>query len=89
MPRLGGVSVGTRQEGHGNARDDQRGSRVLRSTRNGCWWVTVRRASAHNVLRGKVRHRSKDRDEVHRRGLELRGKWLAILCLGRPLRGTD
>lgn len=43
---------------------------------------------AFNVLRGKVLHHSKDRDEVYRRGLELRPKRAAILYLGRPPRGT-
>ena len=36
---------------------------------------------ALNVLRGKVLHHSKDRDEVYRRGLELRPKRVAILYL--------
>ena len=43
---------------------------------------------ALNVLRGKVLHHSKDRDEVYRRGLELRPKRMAILYLGRPPQGT-
>ncbi len=41
-----------------------------------------------NVLRGRVLHHSKDRDEVYRRGLELRPERVAILYLGRPARGT-
>lgn len=43
---------------------------------------------AHNVLRGKVLHHSKDRDEVYRKGLELRRKRVAFLYLGRPPQGT-
>ena len=43
---------------------------------------------AFNVLRGEVLHHSKDRDEVYRRGLELRPKRMAILYLGRPPEGT-
>ena len=43
---------------------------------------------ALNVLQGKVLHHSKDRDEVYRRGLELRPKRTAILYLGRPPQGT-
>ena len=39
---------------------------------------------ALNVLRGKVLHHSKDRDEVYRKGIELRPKRVAILYLGRP-----
>ena len=42
----------------------------------------------HNVLRGNVLHHSKDRDEVYRKGLELRPKRVAILYLGRPPQGT-
>lgn len=41
-----------------------------------------------NVLRGKVLHHSKDRDEVYRKGLELRPRHVAILYLGRPPEGT-
>ena len=41
-----------------------------------------------NVLRGKVLHHSKDRDEVYRKGLELGPKRVAILYLGRPPQGT-
>ena len=43
---------------------------------------------AHNVVRGTVLHHSKDRDEVYRRGLELRPKRVAFLYLGRPPEGT-
>lgn len=43
---------------------------------------------ALNVLRGKVLHHSKDRDEVYRKGIELRPKRVAILYLGRPAPGT-
>ena len=43
---------------------------------------------SHNVLQGKVLHHSKDRDEVYRKGLELRPKRVAILYLGRPPQGT-
>ena len=42
----------------------------------------------HNVLRGRVLHHSKDRDEVYRKGLELRPERIAILRLGRPPHGT-
>ena len=42
---------------------------------------------ALNVLRGKVLHHSKNRDEVYRKGLELRPKRMAILYLGRPPKG--
>ena len=42
----------------------------------------------HNVLRGKVLHHGKDRDEVYRKGLELRPERVAILYLGRPAEGT-
>ena len=41
-----------------------------------------------NVLRGKVLHHSKDRDEVYRKGLEFRPKRVAILYLGRLPEGT-
>ena len=41
-----------------------------------------------NVLRGRVLHHSKDRDEVYRKGLELHPKRAAILYLGRPPEGT-
>ena len=41
-----------------------------------------------NVLRGKVLHHSKDRDEVYRKGLELGRKRMAILYLGRRPQGT-
>ena len=43
---------------------------------------------AHNVVRGKVLHHSKDRDEVYRKGLELRPKRAAFLYLGKPPQGT-
>lgn len=42
----------------------------------------------HNVLRGEVLHHSRDRDEVYRKGLELRPERVAILYLGRPPEGT-
>lgn len=42
----------------------------------------------HNVVQGEVLHHSKDRDEVYRKGLELRPKRLAFLYLGRPRPGT-
>ena len=43
----------------------------------------------HNVVQGEVLHHSKDRDEVYRKGLELRPKRLAFLYLGRlPQRTT-
>ena len=42
----------------------------------------------HNVVQGKVLHHSKDRDEVYRKGLELRPKRLAFLYLGRLPQGT-
>ena len=42
----------------------------------------------HNVLRGKVLHHGKDRDEVYRKGLELRPRRVAILYLGKLPEGT-
>ena len=42
----------------------------------------------HNVLRDKVLHHSKDRDEMYGRGLELHPGRLAILYLGSPPEGT-
>ena len=44
--------------------------------------------AALNAQRGKVLHHCKGRDEVCRRGLELRPKRLAILRPGRPSQGT-
>ena len=41
-----------------------------------------------NVLKGKVLHHSKERDEVYRKGLELCAKRVAILYFGRPPEGT-
>lgn len=41
-----------------------------------------------NVLRGKVLHHSKDRDEVYRKGLELRPRHVAILYLGKLPEGS-
>ena len=43
---------------------------------------------ALNVRSGRVLHHSKDRDEVYRRGVELRPKRAAIICLRRPPPGT-
>lgn len=43
---------------------------------------------AFNVRKGKVLHHSKDRDEVYRKGVELRPRRAAILCFRRPQPGT-